>query len=202
MASRRSNPTKAASGFLFYPLDKAMAASQRFVDEALAGVRALGLDPRIVSSGGTPNLSQVGELRGMTEPRPATYIFNDRMMIGQGVASLADCALHVFATVVSRAAPERGILDAGSKTLTADIGGGLEGFGLIREYPEARIAGFAEEHGMLDLRRCNDRPPVGTLVRIVPNHVCVVVNMVDRLVLVRGDEIVGDLEVTARGRMS
>jgi D-serine deaminase-like pyridoxal phosphate-dependent protein len=196
------SPGLSFAGFLFYPPDKSMAGSQSFVDEAVAGARALGLEPRVVSSGGTPNLSQLGELSGVTEHRAGTYVFNDRMMLQRGMATLEDCALHVYATVVSRAGSARGILDSGSKTLTSDTGGGLEGFGLIREYPEARIAGFAEEHGMLDLVRCNDRPPVGAIVRIVPNHVCVVVNMVDRLVAVRGDEIVGELPVAARGKIA
>jgi D-serine deaminase-like pyridoxal phosphate-dependent protein len=103
--------------------------------------------------------------------------------------------------VVSRAAPERGILDAGSKTLTADTGG-LDGFGLILEHPEAKIARFAEEHGFLDLSRTNARPKVGEVVRVVPNHVCVVVNMVDRLIAVRGDKIVDVLPVAARGKLA
>ncbi len=195
-------PGLSFAGFMFYPPDKAMATSQAFLDDAIAGVRALGLDPRIVSSGGTPNLAQVDRLGGVTEHRAGTYIFNDRMMMEHGAATLEDCALHVYATVVSRAGPERGVLDSGSKTLTSDTGGGLDGFGLIREYPQARIAGFSEEHGLLDLRRSNDRPPVGETVRIVPNHVCVVVNMVDRLIAVRGDEIVGELPVAARGRIA
>jgi len=38
-------------------------------------------------------------------------------------------------------------------------------------------------------------------VRIVPNHVCVVVNMMDEVVMVRGDEIIGTLPVAARGKL-
>ncbi len=102
--------------------------------------------------------------------------------------------------MVSRAEPHRGILDAGSKTLTSDTGG-LEGYGLVLEHPQAIIARFAEEHGFLDLTACNNRPKVGDVLRIVPNHVCVVVNMVDRLVMARGGEIVGELPVAARGRL-
>ncbi len=122
------------------------------------------------------------------------------MQVKAGVATLEDCALTVHATVVSRAGADRGILDSGSKTLTSDTGG-LEGHGLILEHPEAKIAKFAEEHGFLDLSACNDRPKVGDVVRIVPNHVCVVVNMVDKLVAVRGGEIVGEIDVAARGRL-
>ena len=164
--------------------------------------RALGLEARIVSTGGTPNLPNMGQLEGATEHRAGTYIFNDRMMLACGRGTPEDCALNVYATVVSRAAPERGILDAGSKTLTADTGALDDGFGLILEYPQARIAGFAEEHGFLDLSRSNARPQVGEVVRVVPNHVCVVVNMVDRMIAVRGDKIVDVLPVAARGRLA
>jgi D-serine deaminase-like pyridoxal phosphate-dependent protein len=180
------------AGFMLYPTETGWAEAQRFYDEALAGVRVHGLGAAMVSTGGTPNLKNVGKLRGATEHRPGTYIYNDRMQVAAGVASWDDCALNIYATVVSRAGPDRGILDAGSKTLTSDTGGG---------HPEAKIARFAEEHGFLDLTRSNTRPNVGDVVRIVPNHVCVVVNMMDEVVMVRGDEIIGTLPVAARGKL-
>ncbi|HZR87113.1 MAG TPA: D-TA family PLP-dependent enzyme [Bradyrhizobium sp.] len=189
------------AGFMLYPTETGWAEAQTFFDEALKGVREHGLDAAIVSTGGSPNLINLGKLKGATEHRPGTYIYNDRMQVAAGVASWDDCALQIYSTVVSRAAPERGILDAGSKTLTSDPGGGLDGFGLILEHPEARIARFAEEHGFLDLARSNTRPNVGDVVRIVPNHVCVVVNMMDEVVMVRGEEIVGVLPVAARGKL-
>jgi len=189
------------AGFMLYPTETGWDEAQKFYDEALAGVRAHGLDATMVSTGGTPNLKNVGKLKGATEHRPGTYIYNDRMQIKAGVASWDDCALNIYSPVVSRAGPDRGILDAGSKTLTSDTGGGLDGHGLILEHPEAKIARFAEEHGFLDLTRSNTRPNVGDVVRIVPNHVCVVVNMMDEVVMVRGEEIVGTLAVAARGRL-
>jgi D-serine deaminase-like pyridoxal phosphate-dependent protein len=188
------------AGFMLYPTEDGWTEAQTFYDEALAGVREHGLDATMVSTGGSPNLKNLGKLKGATEHRPGTYIYNDRMQVAAGVATLEDCALTIYSTVVSRAAPERGILDAGSKTLTSDSGG-LDGFGLILEHPEARIARFAEEHGFLDLARSNTRPHVGDVVRIVPNHVCVVVNMMDEVVMVRGDEIVGILPIAARGKL-
>jgi D-serine deaminase-like pyridoxal phosphate-dependent protein len=196
-----SRPGLSFAGFMLYPPENAMEETQAFLDEAAAGIRALSLEPQIVSSGGTPNLLNLGKIKGVTEHRAGTSVFNDRMMLAAGVAQLQDCALTIYATVVSRASPERGILDSGSKTLTSDTGG-LEGHGLILEHPQAKIARFAEEHGFLDLSGCNDRPNIGDIVRIVPNHVCVVVNMVDRLVAVRGHEIVGELPVAARGRLT
>jgi len=195
-----TSPGLSFAGFMLYPTETGWPEAQKFYDEALVGIRTFGLEPAIVSTGGTPNMKNLGQLRGATEHRPGTYIYNDRMQIAAGVATLDDCALHIYSTVVSRAAPERGILDAGSKTLTADSGG-LDGHGLILEHPEAKIARFAEEHGFLDLARSNTRPNIGDVVRIVPNHVCVVVNMLDDVVMVRGEEIVGVLPVAARGKL-
>ncbi|MEM1306428.1 MAG: alanine racemase [Pseudomonadota bacterium] len=189
------------AGLLYYPTEASWPATQAFHATVSRGLADLGLSANIVSTGGTPNLPNIGKLDSATEHRAGTYIFNDRMMMAAGVANLDDCALHVLSTVVSRAADDRGILDAGSKTLTSDIGGGLDGHGLIREHPEARIKGFAEEHGFLDLSACNDRPSVGDVVSVVPNHVCVVVNMVDRLIGVRGDRIVEVFDVAARGKL-
>src|SRR3981081_1089569 len=186
---------------MLYPTEAGWPDAQRFFDEARAGVRALGLEAAMVSTGGTPNLKNVGKLKGATEHRPGTYIYNDRMQGAAGVAPWDACALNIYSTVVSRAGPDRGILDAGSKTLTSDTGGGLDGHGLILEHPQAQSARFPEEHGFLDLARSNPRPHVGDVVRIVPNHVCVVVNMMDEVVMVRGDEIIGTLPGAARGKL-
>ncbi len=196
-----ASPGLAFKGFMMYPTEDGWPEAQKFLDTALAGIRLEGLEAEIVSTGGSPNLKNLGKLKGATEHRPGTYIYNDRMQVAAGVATLDDCALTVCSTVVSRAGADRGILDAGSKALTSDPGGGLDGFGLILEHPEARIAKFAEEHGFLDLTKCNERPKVGDVVRIVPNHVCVVVNMVDEVVMVRGEDIVGILPVAARGKL-
>lgn len=196
-----ARPGLSFAGFMLYQPEKAVAETQAFLDAATAGVCEAGLEPRIISTGGTPNLRDLGKIGGVTEHRAGTYVFNDRMMLAAGVARIEDCALTVYATVVSRAEADRGILDSGSKTLTSDTGG-LDGHGLILEHPQARIARFAEEHGFLDLSACNDRPKIGDVVRIIPNHVCVVVNMVDRLIAVRGGEIIGEVPVAARGRLT
>src|SRR6266700_2592489 len=81
------------AGFMLYPTETGWAEAQKFFDAALAGVRAHGLDAAMVSTGGTPNLKNVGKLTGATEHRPGTYIYNDRMQVAAGVAGLDDCAL-------------------------------------------------------------------------------------------------------------
>jgi len=188
------------AGWMFYPPLDGWPQTQRFLDEASAGLAARGMTAPIISTGGTPNFVNIGTLNGATEHRAGTCIFNDLMMIEAGVASREDCACHVYTSVVSRAGDARGILDAGSKTLTSDTGG-LQGFGHIVEHPDARIHKFAEEHGFLDLTQCKIRPAVGDIVRVIPNHVCVAVNMVDQLVAVRGDRIVDVIPVAARGML-
>ena len=188
------------AGWMFYPPLDGWPQTQTFLYKASEGLAALGMSAGIVSTGGTPNFANIGKLDGATEHRAGTSIFNDRMMVKAGVASLDDCAFQVYTSVVSRGADERGILDAGSKTLTSDTGG-LEGFGQIVEHPNASIHKFAEEHGFLDLTRCNIKPSVGDIVRVIPNHVCVAVNMVDQLVAVRGNEIVDVIPVKARGML-
>ena len=194
----KDDPNLSFEGILYYPPLDGWPRTQTFHDELVPRLAEIGLSPNIVSTGGTPNFKNLGQLKGATEHRAGTCIYNDLMMLEADVASIEDCALSIYSTVVSRGGPDRGILDAGSKSLTTDSGG-LEGHGLILEHPEARIHKFAEEHGFLDLSKCNHKPDVGDVVRVVPNHVCVVVNMFDQIVMVKNDEIVGVLPVVARG---
>ncbi len=195
-------PGLAFEGLMVYPPEDAIPATNRFVAQAKAGLAADGLTVNTLTSGGTPNLATLGQLDGQTEHRSGTSIFNDRMMMAAGVATLDTCALTVCTTVVSRAGETRGILDAGSKVFTTETGWGLTGHGLILEHPEAQVARFAEEHGFLDLTACNKRPAVGDVVRVVPNHVCPVVNVVGRLVFVRDGAIEAVEPVEARGALS
>src|SRR5438067_8524120 len=107
------------AGFMLYPTETGWTEAQRFYDEALAGIREHGLDATMVSTGGTPNLKNVGKLKGATEHRPGTYIYNDRMQVAAGVARWDDCALDNHSTVVSRAGADRGSLGAGYKDLAS-----------------------------------------------------------------------------------
>ena len=196
----KADPMLNFAGLLFYPALDSWPQTQVFFDDITRKLNDLGLKAGIVSTGGTPNFVNLGKLPGSTEHRAGTCIFNDRMMVEVGFATVEDCAYQVYSSVVSRGGSERGILDAGSKTLTSDTGG-LEGFGHIIEHPTARIHKFAEEHGFLDLSGCNNKPDVGDIVRVIPNHVCVSVNMFDQLVAVRGGKIAEVIPVAARGKL-
>jgi D-serine deaminase-like pyridoxal phosphate-dependent protein len=134
----------------------------------------------------------------MTEHRAGTYVYNDVMMVSAGAATWDDCAMRVRATVVSRASPERAILDAGSKVLTSDRYY-VQNHGRIVEYPDAVIPNLSEEHATVDLSGCRERPSVGDVVNVIPNHCCVVSNMVDEVYGIRGEQVEVVWPVAARG---
>jgi D-serine deaminase-like pyridoxal phosphate-dependent protein len=98
--------------------------------------------------------------------------------------------------------PGQAVIDAGSNALGREPlrGGGGEGFGALLDRPEVVVRAMSEEHGILDLGRTSWRPAVGDLVRVVPNHVCIVVHLNDLLVGVRRDRVEKSWPVAARGR--
>jgi D-serine deaminase-like pyridoxal phosphate-dependent protein len=135
----------------------------------------------------------------LTEHRAGTCVYNDAMVVELAkTRTWDDCAMRVRATVVSRPTDTRAIIDAGSKVLTSDLYG-MTGYGHVIEYPAAAVSGLSEEHGTLDLSACRERPAVGEVVHVVPNHCCVVSNMVDEMYGVRGDRVEAVWRVAARG---
>jgi len=186
-------------GLLMYPPDGQHEQAVAFLDAARAGCEKHGLTISIVSSGGSPNIACIGQL-GATEFRSGTSIFNDRKMVDLGAASYDDCALHIYATVVSHPETGRIMLDAGSKALSSDLSG-FKDFGLLPEYPQARIVQFAEEHGFVDVSRCQTIPKIGEIVRVLPNHVCPTINLSEDIAKLRGGKHVGSFSVDARGKV-
>ena len=178
------------------------AQTSGFVSAVRALLATEGIEVNTVSGGGTPNAWQAHKVEGVTEVRVGTYAYHDRATVGAGVASLDECALHVVATVVSRPAEDRAVIDAGSKSLSSDLVAPAvgQGYGLLLDYPDAVIDRLSEEHGMVNLSGCARKPALGERVRILPNHVCVVSNLHDEMAASRGGEVVGVWPVAARGR--
>jgi D-serine deaminase-like pyridoxal phosphate-dependent protein len=106
----------------------------------------------------------------------------------------------VLATVVSTSVAGRAAVDAGSKALSRETRGGDGTFGALLDHPEVALVALSEEHGMLDLEGTDWRPRVGERVRIVPNHVCVSVNLQDRILVLGADGVLEPWELEARGR--
>lgn len=184
-------------GLMTYPLGP---ETDPFVEETRALLAAHGLPVERVSAGSTARMWHAHEHPCVTEYRAGMYIYGDRATITNGAMQLDQTALHVIATVVSRPTADRGILDSGSKTLSSDLLG-LEGHGLILEYPEAKIYGLSEEHGHVDFSACASRPAIGERVTILPNHCCVVSNLFNEIIGVRGDTVAVTWPVAARGRL-
>jgi D-serine deaminase-like pyridoxal phosphate-dependent protein len=169
-----------------------------FFEQALALFKRAGIAVPVVSGGGTPAIFRVQDFPMLTEHRAGTYIYNDVMTVASGTAAWDNCAMRVRATVVSRPTDTRAVIDAGTKVLTSDQYT-VKGYGHVLEYPEAIIPHLSEEHGVIDLSACPQRPAIGEVVHVVPNHCCVVSNMVDEVYGVRGSEIEVIWPVAARG---
>ncbi len=180
-------------GLLTFPAPPGASA---FLEAASAMIGRRGLGVETVSAGGTPTMWRSGELRPcVTEYRAGTYVFSDRNTVASGAATLDEVALVVTATVVS-SRDGRAIVDAGSKALSSEPTD--DGFGLVLEAPDSKLVRLDEEHGYVELA-ARDELEVGQQVRIVPNHVCLAVNLTDELLAIRGGEVAARWRVE-RGR--
>jgi D-serine deaminase-like pyridoxal phosphate-dependent protein len=191
-------PGIAFEGLAVYPNNA--PNTKAFFTRAVELFKAAGIPLPVLSGGGTGALSSLADYPVMTEHRAGTYAYNDVMMVQSGAATLEDCAMHVRTTVVSRPTEDRAIIDAGSKVLTREQYF-VKGFGHVVEYPGAVIANVSEEHGMIDLSASDRKPGVGEVISIVPNHCCVVSNMVDEVYGVRGGAVEVVWPVAARGKV-
>jgi D-serine deaminase-like pyridoxal phosphate-dependent protein len=175
-----------------------------------ARAAALGVVAEEVSVGATPTARFSARIDGVTELRPGNYVYYDRMQVALGSATWDDCALTVLARVVTTHAPDRIVLDCGSKTLSNDIvrSTGNPGYGVVLQglhdfRPDAAllIERLSEEHAVVKADGASSLQP-GHLVRVVPNHSCVVSNLVDQVWLVEEDRVLEQLDVSARGRIT
>lgn len=183
-------------GLMTFP-NKAPATGD-FLNETLGLLAADNIDVKEVSGGGSPALLTLADFPMLTEHRAGTYVYNDVMMMQSGLATKEQCAMTVRATVVSVPNEDRCVIDAGSKTLTREQYF-VSDFGLVDEYPDAVVSNLSEEHGMIDLSRSAAKPTVGEVINIIPNHCCVVSNMVDVVYGARGGDVEVTWPVAARG---
>ncbi|MFC0359237.1 alanine racemase [Kytococcus schroeteri] len=169
------------------------------VAEAARGLRAAGVLTPHVSGGSTPSVAL--EEAGFDELRPGVYVFGDAQQWELGTCAPQDIALTVHSTVVSHAGG-RLVLDAGSKALGADRAGWATGFGRLLDHPGARIEVLSEHHAVAVLPDGEPLPPRGSVVRVVPNHVCNAVNLAEELLVADDGVVTERWPVAARGRNS
>ena len=153
---------------------------------AAEALRAARLPCPVISVGSTPTAHAARDLTGVTELRAGVHMFFDLVMAGIGVCDLDDIALSVLTTVIGHQ-PARGwiLVDAGWMALSRDRGTATQavdqGYGIVcdaegRPIPDLIVASANQEHGVIALRKgaAGSLPdlPVGTLLRILPNHAC------------------------------
>ncbi len=184
-------------GLMTYPPTDREKEVQQWLTDAQHACLNAGLQVDTISTGGTPGMWKADHVPVATEYRPGTYIYNDRSLVTRGTAKWDDCALTVLATVISTPTEKRAIIDAGSKVLTSDLLG-MDSYGYVVDHPDLTIHALSEEHGIM-LSKTPHQLSVGQRVRIIPNHACVVTNMMDRITLLRGKKIEGEEIVAARG---
>lgn len=195
-----ASPGLRLGGLMTYPAAGGATEAATFQSQAKDLLLEDGLDCPVVTSGGTPDMWTARPDGVLTEYRAGTYIYNDRSLVQRGTCGWDDCAGHVLATVVSTPTPGRAVIDAGSKSLSSDLLG-LTDYGYVLDRSDIRITGLSEEHGVLAVDPA--RPlMVGQRIRIVPNHVCVVSNLFDRIWIEHADGTLEEVAVDARGRVT
>lgn len=171
------------------------------VVDAARSTRAMGIPVETVSAGSTPTARFLDSSSGLTEMRPGTYVFYDELQVALGTTDRAACALTIAATVMSRPAADRAVIDAGSKTFGLDRGAHssspLTDFGRPVGVDGALVR-LSEEHGVLEIPP--DSPlAIGDRVRIIPNHVCTVSNLGRRFYGLRGPTVEQVMSIDASG---
>ena len=203
-------PNLEFAGLMFYPGHVRTGAQEqipvlRDIDsqlfEAQDKLYRSGIQVATVSGGSTPTALQSHVMKTLTEIRPGTYVYNDMNTVRLGTTDLAHCALAIHVSVVSTAVKGRAIIDGGSKTFSSDPCRSVDGvgYGYCVEHPEVVIEGLSEEHGHLKLADPVAPIKIGDRLRIVPNHVCVAVNLHNEVWCTRKGEVVGSWPIEARG---
>lgn len=165
-------------------------------------LRKSGLETPIISVGSTVTAKITATVDGITETRPGTYVFYDRSEVLHQLVPPERCAARVLTTVATRPAPDRLILDAGSKALTSDRTGvspSVPGHGLVVGHPDWQILSLSEEHGGAIIPS-EDPARIGDRVEVIPNHICPVVNLFDSMFITQGARVIDQWSVAARGK--
>jgi len=168
-----------------------------------------GIEIREVSVGSTPTVLACENFEEITEIRPGNYVFMDRTPLRLGLVEPDRIALSVLTMVIS-ANSDFFIIDAGSKVLSSDLGAhgidGVKGYGLA--YPVDRfqeknsemiVTKLSEEHGFVP--RGGFDMPIGSRLRIIPNHACPIANLADTYIVAEDNRVVDQWKIAARGQV-
>lgn len=186
-------------------ISAAAEQERKAVVDAAEMLRAAGFSCPIVSVGSTPTAHFAEDLTGVTEVRAGVFVFFDLVMVGIGVCSTDDIAISVLTTVIGHER-DKGwvIVDAGWMAMSRDRGTSAQeidqGYGLVCNDQGEVINGLVmlssnQEHGIIAMRNgsgdLSDKYPVGTLLRVLPNHACATAAQHQAYHLVDGMEVTG-----------
>jgi D-serine deaminase-like pyridoxal phosphate-dependent protein len=186
-------------------LRTAAEAERSAAVSAAVALRRADLPCAVVSVGSTPAAIFARDLTGVTEVRAGVFVFFDLVMAGLGVCTIDDIAMSVLATVIGHQSGKGWILiDAGWTALSQDRGTAHQaldqGYGLVCDlagapYPDLIVTRVNQEHGIVSLRSGSTARlpaiPIGSRVRILPNHACATATQFDRYhVLSESDEVI------------
>jgi len=184
------------------------AGQERMTLEACAAavetaeqIRSRGIGADVVSVGSAATFRHAIRCPGVTEVRPGTYVFNDRSQLAQGSAGPADLAAFIVTTVVARPAPDRIVIDAGTKVLTSDrmlVPDPPPTFGSVHGHDDWDVVRLSEEHGVVSVPG-DARVQIGDRLAVVPNHVCPTINLANYVTVAQGGRFADRWPVAARG---
>jgi len=173
----------------------------KFIVDVADKIEKSGILCPIRSAGSTPTAPFAASIPGVTEVRCGNYVFNDVVGLTNGVASVEQCALSVVCTVVSCPTDNRAIIDGGSKIFSSDMTRiPSKGFGFFPYEPELNLEKLNEEHGIIRVPKDYRKIKIGEKLEIIPNHACVVSNLMEYLYIAKGEKIIGRWPVLCRGK--
>jgi D-serine deaminase-like pyridoxal phosphate-dependent protein len=183
-------------------LQKYINDEKSAVKKAVDSLKAAGYTLEIVSSGATPTFFGSVADENINTFHPGNYVFNDFIQMSTDTAKESECALSVYATVVSQPSEDRYICDAGSKCLGLDQGAhgnaSIKGYGYVKDHPEITVSSLSEEVGKLHVEGSTNLK-VGDKIEIIPNHACSSANMTSYLIGCRGDKVEKLIKIDMRG---
>jgi D-serine deaminase-like pyridoxal phosphate-dependent protein len=189
-------------------LEEAASLERSRIVAAANALKAAGITCPVVSVGSTPTALSSRSYEGVTELRAGVYMFFDVVQVGLGVCGVDDIALSVLATVIGHRQDKNWIItDAGWMALSSDPGQG-EHYGLVcdaqgRPYPDLVVLGTNQEHGIVGIRPGSSASlpmlPIGTRLRILPNHACATAAQHDQYQLLDGENHVAGTWPRFRG---
>jgi D-serine deaminase-like pyridoxal phosphate-dependent protein len=184
----------------------AKKVSEMMVETSQA-INSAGVEISRVSMGSSASARVAATVTGVNQIRPGIFAFNDLGQIALGNANLQSCAVRILSTVVSRPTSTTAVIDAGSKSLSADLLPAKEhrdeypGHGMIIGKNGWIIERLSEEHGMLTWRGDGESSSldIGEQIQIIPNHVCTTFSSLNESVVVSKGEVINRWRTFAPG---